>query len=111
MPDDPTELQRFQAEVGQWGEKTFPGSTFESIVAHLVEEADELDRALRLAHPVDIEEEAADCFLLIVQLAHKLELDLMRAARAKLAINRRRTWGEPDARGVVHHVKPDPPDA
>lgn len=49
--------------------------------------------------------EAADVFLLLLHFSHRSGFSLMDEARRKLEINKRRQWGEPDAEGVVEHVR------
>lgn len=105
-----------QTRIGQWGNRTFPLSTPLSIVAHLrrevVELEDEIIRAtspLFETNPGAVQEEAADCLMLLYHLAHRLGFDLHDAAEVKCSINQQRTWGEPDAEGVVEHVKNAPP--
>ncbi len=101
-----------QEEVGTWGDMTFPLSTPRSVMAHLADEivelADEIDAFTD--HPDEptraaLAEEAADCFLLLMHIAHKCRFDLVAAANAKFEKNRQRSWGEPDARGVVRHLE------
>jgi ssDNA-binding Zn-finger/Zn-ribbon topoisomerase 1 len=97
------ELDRLQDEVGAWGVATFPHATRESIIAHLRRELDELERA---ETPAQRAEEGADCYLLLLHLAHRDVYDLRGEAARKLEVNRGRTWGAPDAEGVSEHVRP-----
>ena len=101
-----------QEATGTWGDETFPHSTARSVMDHLKDEIGELDvevdAYLAERSPegrAALAEEAADCYLLLLHIAHKYGFDLEVAATAKLARNRVRTWGEPDARGVVRHVE------
>jgi NTP pyrophosphatase (non-canonical NTP hydrolase) len=91
-------LVSFQEEVGEWGNKTFPKNTPDTIVNHLCREV------LELAEGHD-PEEAADCFLLLLHHAHRGGYSLLKEARKKHEINKIRTWGEPDEFGVVQHVR------
>jgi NTP pyrophosphatase (non-canonical NTP hydrolase) len=94
------DLDRVQRIVGEWGTKTFPAATNESIVAHLRDEACEL-----LADGSDLAEEAADCLLLLLHLAHRNGFSLFDAAGAKFAVNVGRDWQtEPNERGYMSHV-------
>lgn len=52
----------------------------------------------------EIAEECADIMHLLFQVADKCGFDLLEATREKFEINKGRTWGEPDERGVVRHV-------
>lgn len=114
------ELQR---EIGTWAEITFPRQTSASIVAHLWREYDELadtvhDRnvrdliegadladAVHLRQARDVDEEAADCLILLMALAHLCGFDLLDAAEAKMQVNRERRWGKPDAEDVSEHER------
>lgn len=114
-----SELSVFQDEVGEWGDKTFNSkrgfdkdSCTCGMYNHLKKEVIELEKACRCATdpniPTDqreaISEETADCFLLLLHLAHLHKFDLLEEARKKMEINRKRTWGEPDEYGVIEHV-------
>lgn len=88
-------LDEFQAEIGAWGDATFPKSNAQSVIAHFREEADEF--LAEWEQPTDagtrtLEDEAADCFLLVTQFAHKCGFSLYEAAERKMAINRTRKW-------------------
>jgi NTP pyrophosphatase (non-canonical NTP hydrolase) len=95
----------FQHEVGAWAERTFPQATPQSIVAHLRREVEELAASTHLGPPEEEEREAGDCLLLLLHLAHKRGYRLLLAAHDKHAANQARTWGEPDAEGVVQHIR------
>lgn len=104
----------FQRLVGEWGERTFPDSTLLSIMAHLREEVSELDFEVRdwTGRPgpatefgrIRIGEEIADCYLLMLHLAHRVGIDLGMAAAEKFAKNQHRTWHD-DGRGYAKHVE------
>lgn len=101
-------LSKFQEEVGKWATETFykPSmgdrkySFCDGRVKHFMKEADELNKSNFLLLP----QEAADCFLLLIHIAHIMEFDLLDEARKKMEINKKRTWGEPDEDGVIEHV-------
>jgi NTP pyrophosphatase (non-canonical NTP hydrolase) len=86
-------------EIGEWGAETFPASTDHSKLTHLFLEVGELK-----ARPAS-GEEMADVVMLVSHLAYAHGVDLMAEIRKKLEICRARTWGEPDADGVVEHVR------
>lgn len=88
------------ADILAWQAATFPHRTPSSITEHLRREATELAK-----EPGDAEE-MADVGLLLIAAADASGVDLMSAMRAKLEKNKRRTWGAPDAQGVVSHVEP-----
>ncbi len=75
-------------------------------IAHLAKEVGELAE-----RPFD-DMEYADCMLLLLDAASNAGLpadDLLNTCWEKLAINRARTWGEPDENNVIEHVRDDPP--
>jgi NTP pyrophosphatase (non-canonical NTP hydrolase) len=92
-------LDRACAEAVVWAGETFPHQTLQSKANHLMREAREL-----AADPTD-QAEMADVLILLAGLASIAGVDLERAVREKLAILRTRQWGEPDADGVVEHVR------
>lgn len=90
-------LDLLRDEVIAWANATFTKASPHSKAAHLEREAKELRR-----DPLDVEE-MADVFILLCHLSDGY--DLAGAVRAKLEKNKRRAWGEPDADGVVEHVR------
>ena len=82
-------MKSFQRQVGEWGERTFPEGTPDSVVAHLRREVKELAES----HDP---EEAADCFILLLQHAHLGGYDLIIEAFKKFNINKGRKWGKPE---------------
>lgn len=116
-----SELSEFQKEVGEWGNRTFNSKrNFEKractygIYNHFVKEVKELKTVIQQLFDknkpphVSIDEEVADCFILLLHLSFWHGFDLLEAARHKMEINRGRTWGEPDKDGVIEHVKGEP---
>ena len=101
----PVGLDRFQREIGEWAESVFTQATPQSIVAHLGREVAELATSTHLGPLQDEEEEAADCFLLLLHYAHRRGFSLLTVAHQKFEENRQREWGTPDAEGVVEHVR------
>lgn len=104
-------LDGFQHQVGAWAERTFPASDWRSVVTHLQEEVEELSNALYpdLDGRGDYREEAADCLLLLLHLAHKEGFSLMEAATQKHRENVCRIWETDDnGRGYWKHVAPTP---
>lgn len=86
-------------EVGEWGTQTFGNSTDHAKLTHLRKELDEL-----LADPGN-GEEMADMVMILSHLAYTYDIDLMAEIRRKLEICRARTWGPPDADGVIEHAR------
>lgn len=92
-------LDDFSARAHEWQLATFPTATVQSKANHLHREAIEL-----LSNPTD-PEEMADIFLLLIDIAKVTNTDLRAAVEAKLAKNKARKWGKPDAAGVVEHIR------
>ncbi len=95
------ELQRYLAEVCQergWT-KDRPAEKF----VLFIEEVGELAKAMRKAaglyeeqakpRDLNLEEEFADVFSYVLDLANCFQIDLEQAFRAKEEINRSRVWG------------------
>lgn len=99
---DGCDIRSLQRDVAEWAEQAFPGQTAKSKADHLVDEAREL------ADDPSNGEEMADVFILLLHIAYMGDVDLMLEARKKMAKNRLRQWGPPDARGVCHHVESEP---
>ena len=91
--------QDLQKEAGGWANKTFGKSqTVTGVINHLVKEVYELKDS-------NEPEEAADCLLLLFQLAHEGGYDLIQEAQKKHKINLKRKWGKPDKYGVIEHIR------
>ena len=71
---------------------------------HLAKISDELDELFDF--PED-PMEMADVLLALMLHAEQNGIDLISAARTKLAAVKTRTYGAPDNRGVVRHVAPN----
>jgi hypothetical protein len=85
-----------------WGDEVFPEATLQSCVKHLKKEVVELEE-----DPAN-RSEIADCMMLLGHVAYLAKVNLVSALSDKLEINKARSWGEPGADGVRHHVKPAP---
>jgi hypothetical protein len=92
-------LELVLREVVAWSIETFPAQTDETRIAHMQRELDEL-RAAPSSH-----EEMADVLMLLAVHAAAWMVDLAEATRVKLAAVRERRLAEPDAEGVVEHVR------
>jgi NTP pyrophosphatase (non-canonical NTP hydrolase) len=101
----PIGLDAYQRKVGRWAESVFTQATPASIAAHLAREVEELRAVTHLGPPEGEEEEAADCFLLLLHYAHRRGFSLLDAADRKFTENKLRRWGQPDAEGVVEHER------
>lgn len=89
-------LDTLRDEILDWQAETFTQATPHSISKHLLKEAKELHAA------PDDDEELADVVMLAIGLSRGRDLHAI--LRSKLEKNKRRTWGVPDADGVVEHV-------
>lgn len=91
-------------DITRWQRKTFPTSTALSKLHHLKQEVDELINA---KNDLELRPELADCFILLLGAADACGLDyeaICDAVADKMEINKNRTWGSPDANGVVNHI-------
>lgn len=107
-------------EIQDWQRATFPGTSILGRAKHLQKEAGEVvaavealtaqatrqpyDDGATMAAIADVGEELADAFMLLVAVASKAGVNLHEVAAAKLAKNRLRKWGKPDADDVIEHV-------
>ena len=94
----------FQEEVGHWGSTTFPKTSNKIITLHIQREVDELFNAAALGDRDNLSEECADIYLMLLHLAHRNRFDLWATAKKKLSVCQFRSWGKPDAQGVVEHI-------
>lgn len=115
-----SELSEFQDEVGEWGKKTFDPTDqltnyefAKGRINHFLKESEELKEEF-LKHPYpqfmnNMGSELADCFLLLLHISDLMYFDLLKEARKKMEINRKRKWKEPDEFGVIEHIKNEYP--
>lgn len=97
-------LDGLQTEIGSWSDATFPNSTPDTMLRHLVKEVSELCDAEKLNDP-GLPYEIADCIMLLLHLAHRKKVSARDMIREKFEICKSRKWGPPDEHGVVQHVK------
>ena len=114
---DKRDINVITEDIRQWSDATFPNRGVLSngwhnpfpTLAHLVDpdegEIKELIQALTSHDPEEVQKELADCLILLLQICSLVEVDPYEAITQKLEINKSRKWGEPDAQGIVHHVK------
>ena len=95
----PPSLDEAIDDVTAWRRRRFPRSTVSSTMKHLKREIAELENDP--GNP----EEIADVLMLLIGLADLQHIDLAGALAAKLVVNKARPWGEPDAEGVVEHLR------
>lgn len=104
---DVDSLDSLRDEIIEWQRATFPTSTPASKLAHLRREIAELAK-----NPID-ENELADVFFLWCALTADFDeqrgtVHIAEAIRSKLDENRSRKWSQPDAEGVVEHIRENP---
>jgi len=93
-----SQLSLFQTTVGCWANAKFPKSDNKALCEHLRREVVELSEQWS-------PDEAADCLLLLLHLAHKNNFDLLEEAIKKQKINLKRKWATvPDERGIYRHI-------
>ncbi len=96
-------IQRLQDDIAVWSDATFGvGRHPLAPLSHLVKELSEL-----IDEPCD-RMEYADCLMLLLdayRMAGGNADDMVTACFQKLEINKLRKWGEPDANGVVEHIR------
>lgn len=98
-------------EVTAWAVDTFGPKESRGplgTLAHLKEEADEAADEWKTGLVPLAHTELADCLILIIDAAHRMGLSadgLVRAAAAKMRVNRTRVYPKPVGDEVSRHVK------
>lgn len=96
----PDPLTSLQDEIAAWADEHYPDRTYHNAMTKLVmEEIPEILR--RPSDPM----EWADAFILLLDAAKLQGVDIAKAVREKMEINRRRTWAVDPNTGVMHHVR------
>lgn len=101
-------LDKLALDIREWQRAIFPDATPESCLCHIESEVRELREALDSGDARKIGQEGADVFLLLVGLFDRLNRSLLADGLAKLAKNKIRKWGKPNAKGFVEHVRDKP---
>lgn len=96
----PDPLTQLQDEISGWADGLYPHRTYHNAMTKLVME--EIPEILR--HPSD-PMEWADAFILLLDAAKLQGVDIAKAVREKMAINRRRVWSIDPSTGVMRHVR------
>jgi hypothetical protein len=102
----PDPFQKFYSETNEWQKATFGDATALSKLHHLAKEVQETIEAIEKGEPA--EPEFADLFILTIGATGSYGLDanrLLEICEDKMAVNRERKWGKPDANGVVEHIR------
>ena len=87
----------FREKYLEWVAKTFPSESVKDQARHLVKEANELLESLEA-------EEVADCFMLLLCIANRLDLNVVTEAEKKFAIIQDREWVR-GADGIMEHKR------
>ena len=101
------EVETLQKYVGSWNQKVFGISKKRAlpIARHIRKETKELIESIKKQETESIKHEAADCFILLLALAHVLHFNLGFAMIRKMQLNEGRTWKRPNKFGVIEHVR------
>jgi hypothetical protein len=104
-------IEEVVRQFHEWQVATFPNATPKSKLKHLEQEVVELIVELTAdADNENVKSEYADCFALLFGSAMAKGYtvqDISNFMLSKLEVNKKRKWGQPDADGVVNHVKED----
>ena len=96
------EIEELTQEVVQWANSAFPDRKPQSALLKLFEETGEL-----VKDPSDASE-YADIFIMLLDLADMHGVDVVKAIRDKLALNRQRTWTKTATGTLQHVIQADP---
>jgi len=96
-------IEDIEKEVLEWQTNTFPCATMKAKMLKLREECIELIAAIEFGNYQQVVEEAADVFIVSVNIANDRRefednVTMTRVIADKLAVNKARTWGpeQPD---------------
>ena len=92
-----TTINELQKEIVSWANSVFPDRVPDQTFRKLVGEIEEMKK------DPESEEEFADAIILLFDLAHLMKIDIERAVKKKMQINRSRVWVK-DSAGLYQHV-------
>jgi len=104
---DPDELEptasiaELQREIASWADEVFPARTAQRALTKLMLE--EIPELLIGGHCEP--QEFADVIILVLDIAHLQGIDIGRAVREKMEVNRSRVWRINEETGLMNHVK------
>ena len=103
-------MKKLIKNIQKWQRSVFPEGTPNSIFAHLTKEIIELSHevtcySFQKSSTSALGEEIADCMILLVGIADRANIDIVKAVKTKHKKNKQRTWGDPDRNGVIEHIK------
>lgn len=92
-------MTTLQSLIGRWHKATFPDATILEVVNKLQEELNEVQTEWEFDGK-DMDAELADCAIVLLALAQRLDIDLESAIMDKMAVNYQRTidgrWAKPE---------------
>lgn len=101
---DPDPIRGLQKRIASWADVVFPSRTPHNALKKMLdEEVPELVAAYGkgLIDP----EELADVFILTIDVAYLIGIDIVEAAHRKMAKNEKRKWALDPKTGLMHHVE------
>lgn len=91
-----------QAEIVEWADGVFPNRTIANALAKMVME--EIPEYLTSQNdPMEL----ADIGILLYDVAHLADVDLHKAMRKKMTINKNRKWAIDSSTGLMNHIGDD----
>lgn len=97
-----TSIEQVQKDIREWADKVFPNRTADEILRKLImEEVPEF-----LNGGANDPYEYADLVILILDVASVKGIDVARAVRKKMEVNRMRTWAR-KPNGLMQHADPE----
>lgn len=100
--DSQDRVAELQARIVAWADGVFPDRTAEDALKKLImEEIPELLTSSRADDPL----EWADIFILVLDIASLLKLDLIAVAHDKMSINEKRKWKKNYRSGLISHIE------
>ena len=102
-------IEQLMSEITSWADTASPDQPVLGKLSHLRDEVRELQVAVDDGSKADIEDELADCWILLLNISKKLgftEQLIEHAITSKMRINRSRIWGRKGKDGQIYHIKP-----
>jgi NTP pyrophosphatase (non-canonical NTP hydrolase) len=98
-------MRYLQAEVSSWQKKTFGTnrSHVKGLIRHLKKEVNE--EVIIAKTKKQMQEELADCIILLIGIADAYKIDLEFAVQKKMSENLNREWKKANKYGVIEHKK------
>jgi len=95
-------------DQAEWSQETFGSDSQRGPIGALKHLSKEALEAVESVGTDNLKSELADCFLLILDASRRAgmkPLELVKAAQAKMKINRSRQWPKPTDDEPVEHIK------